>query len=65
MNVYYVWTDKWDWDEYDGFVVVAKDEENALAMVIGSFSERQRDSIHIEEVDLTTEHMVLGSFNAG
>ena len=65
MKVYSIWTNKWDWDEYDGFVVVAKDEENALAMVIGFFSEWQRDSIHIEEVDLTIKHIVLGSFNAG
>lgn len=65
MRVYSVWTDKWDYDEYDGFVVVAKDKESALAMVIGNFNKRQRDSIHVEEVDLTTEHMVLGSYNAG
>lgn len=65
MKVYSVWTDKCDYDEYDEFVVVAKDEGSALAMVIGSFNERQRDSIHVEEVDLTIEHMVLGSFNAG
>lgn len=65
MKVYSVWTDKWDYDEYDEFVVVAKDEESALAMVIGSFHEWQRSSIHVEEVDLTTEHMVLGSYNAG
>lgn len=65
MNVYYVWTDKWDWDEYDGFVVVAKDENSALEMVIGSFNEWQRDSVNVEEVDLTSEHMVLGSYNAG
>lgn len=65
MNVYYVWTDKWDWDEYDGFVVAAKDENSALEMVIGSFHEWQRDSVNVEEVDLTSEHMVLGSYNTG
>lgn len=65
MKVYSVWTDKWDYDEYDEFIVVAKDEDNALTMVIGSFEEHQRPYIHIKEVDLTTEHVVLGSFNAG
>ena len=65
MKVYSVIADKWDYDMYDEFVVVAKDEESALEMVIGSFDEWQRDSLHVEEVDLTTEHMVLGSFNAG
>jgi ribosomal protein L20A (L18A) len=65
MKVYSVIADKWDYDMYDEFVVVAKDEESALEMVIGSFHELQRSSVHVEEVDLTTEHMVLGSFNAG
>lgn len=65
MKVYSVWSDRWDYDEYDEFVVVAKDEESALAMVRGSFQEYQLLYIHIEEVDLTTEHVVLGSYNAG
>ena len=65
MKVYSVIADKWDYDMYDEFVVVAKDEESALAMVIGSFDEWQRNSLRVEEVDLTIEHMVLGSFNAG
>ena len=65
MKVYSVWTDKLDYDEFDEFVVVAKDEEIALEMVIGSFNEWQRDYIHVEEVDLTVSHVVLGSFNAG
>ena len=65
MKVYRVWTDKWDYDEYDEFIVVAKDEDSAFTMVIGSFEKHQRHYIHIEEVDLTTEHVVLGSFNAG
>ena len=62
---YSVWTDKWDYDEFNGFVVVAKDEDNALEMVVGLFNEWQLDSVHVEEVDLTTEHVVLESFNAG
>lgn len=65
MKVYSVWTDKWDYDEYDEFIVVANNEDSALTMVIGSFEEYQRPYIHIKEVDLTTEHVVLGSFNAG
>ena len=65
MKVYSIWTNKWDYDEFDGFVVVAKDEKSALEMVIGSFNEWQRDSIHVEEVDLTMEYVVLESFNAG
>lgn len=65
MKVYSVWTDRWDYDEYDEFIVVANNEDSALTMVIGIFEEHQRPYIHIEEVDLTIEHVVLGSFNAG
>ena len=65
MKVYSVWSDKWDYDEYDEFVVVAKDSESALEMVRGIFEEYQLAYIHVEEVDMTTEHVVVGSFNAG
>jgi hypothetical protein len=65
MKVYNVWADKWDYDDFDGFVVVAKDEDSALTMVVGLFKEYQLPYVHVEEVDLTTEHVVLESFNAG
>lgn len=65
MKVYSIIADKWDYDMYDEFVVVAKNENSALEMVVEAFNEWQRDSLRVEEVDLTTEHMVLGSFNAG
>ncbi len=65
MNVYSVWSEKWDYDEYDEVVVVAKDEDAALAMVENMFKDYQLRYIHIDEVDLTKEHVLLGSFNAG
>lgn len=65
MNVYSIWSEKWDYDEYDEVVVVAKDEDAALAMVENMFKDYQLRYIHIDEVDLTKGHVVLGSFNAG
>ena len=65
MKVYRIWADKWSYDEYDGFVVVAKDEDSALTMVIDKFEEYQRPYIYIAEVSLNTEHVVLESYNEG
>lgn len=70
MKVYRVYADDYDYDEYDAIVVVAENEERALAMAnIGNWGEsyfrKNQGSIHVKEVDLTTEHIVLESFNAG
>ena len=65
MKVYYVGTDDWDYDEYDAFAVVAENEDRALEIAKKLFHEHQWDGIYIEEEDLTEEHIVLGSFNAG
>ena len=70
MKVYHVYVDAYDWDDFDAVVVVAENEDRALAMVNSGywggcyFKERQGE-IHIEEVDLTKEYIVLESFNAG
>lgn len=70
MKVYYVYVDKCDYDEYDGLVVVAENEDRVLEMVKGgyfgkSYFAEWQGEIHIEEVDLTREHIILESFNAG
>lgn len=65
MKVYSIWSEKWDYDEYDEVVVVAKDENTAWTMVENFFKEYQLSYIHIDEVDLTSEHIVLTSFIAG
>ena len=65
MKVYSVWTDKWDYDDYDAFVVVAENADRALEMVKQNFEEYQLPYVYVDEVDLTTEQVVLGSFNAG
>lgn len=64
MKAYYVYVDKVGYDEYSGFVVVAANETNALEMVKDKFHEWQGE-IHVEEVDMTKEHVVLDSFCAG
>ena len=70
MKVYHVYVDKYDWDDFDAVVVVAENEDRALAMVNsgylgGRYFKEHQGEIHIEEVDLTKEYIVLESFNAG
>ena len=70
MKVYYVYADRYDYDDFDGLVVVAEDKDRVLEMVkVGYFGKcyfnEWQGEIHIEEVDLTKEHIVLESFNAG
>lgn len=70
MKVYRVYVDDWDYDEFDAVVVVAENEDKALAMVENGYHDRcyfekWQGEIHVEEVDLTYEHVVLESFNAG
>ena len=70
MKVYLVYADDWDYDDYDALVIVAENEESALAMANsgywdGSYFKERQGEIHVKEVDLTTEHIVLESFNAG
>lgn len=73
MDKYYLVerTDQADWDEYDSFVVKAKDEKDALAMcneeaghgMCGDFTAK---NTIIKPLDETMENgIILGSFNAG
>lgn len=70
MKVYYVDVNDWDYDDYDAIVVVAENEDRAFEIAKNNyfghcyFKEHQGE-IHVEEVDLTKEHVVLESFNAG
>ena len=70
MKAYYVYVDDWDYDAFDTVVVVARDAERALEMVKNGYYgecyfKKWQGEIHVEEVDLTAEHIVLTSFNAG
>jgi hypothetical protein len=64
MKVYYVWSESWDYDEFDSFVVVAETAERAVDLVKDNFTENQ-GKLYAEEVKLKEEEVVLGSFNAG
>lgn len=66
MKVYYVYPDDYDYDERDGAIIVAENKERALEIVEEHhlFYESQGE-VHIEEEDLTTEHIALDSFRAG
>lgn len=70
MKVYLVSATHYDYDEYEAIVVVAENEESALDMANSGnwgsgYFRRSQEPIHVKEVDLTTEHIVLESFNAG
>ena len=30
LKVFRVWADRWDWDQYDSFIIVDKDKESVL-----------------------------------
>ena len=45
-------------------LVVALNEYRALEMVKDDFDKWQ-GAIYVEEIDLNTEHVVLGSYNKG
>lgn len=70
MKVYYVYVDDWNYDDFDAIVVVAENEDRAFEIANSNcyypcyFKEHQGE-IRVEEVDLTKEHVILESFNAG
>ena len=66
MKVYIIYTDYYGYDQYDSIIVTASNEERALAMAkAGNYFEKNQGEIHIEEVNMDKEYVVLKSFNAG
>lgn len=66
MKVYHVWADRYDYDDYDAVVVVAENEDRALEIVNHeNYFREWQGKIYVEEVDLTKEHVIIESFNAG
>ena len=71
MKVYNVYPDHCGYDQYDGVVVVAENEAQALEMLKNppyggaTYFESSQGKINIEEVDLTKPSVILASFNAG
>jgi hypothetical protein len=66
MKVYSVYVDEYDYDDYYDVIVVAKNEERALEMIkTGYFGhcyfKESQGEIHVEEVDLTIEHIISSS----
>lgn len=66
MTVYCAWVDNYDYDTYNGIVVVAQNKKKALKLIKdkGYFKPFQGE-IHIDKVDLSCEHVILSSYNAG
>ncbi len=73
MNTYLITFKEYSYDQYDAFVVVAEDEEKAVAILQKRHSVDRKifglvdwsEGYTIEPVDTTTAGIVLGSFNAG
>ena len=81
MKVFKVYVDKWDYDCYESFVVVAESEEEVKNMLVHNGDETDiidKDlgdtgiwfddflgDIHIEEVNLNEKKIIEKSFNAG
>lgn len=89
LKVFRVWADRYDYDQYDSFIIVGEDKESVLKqfeadkygyLYRGSvnelptskygqftkyFFEPDQGELHIEEIDLTTPALILGSYNAG
>ena len=70
MKVYCVYVNNYDYDDFDAIVVVAENEDRALAIANSGYCgncyfKEYQGEIHIKEVDLTKEYVVLASFNAG
>jgi hypothetical protein len=76
MKVFLVKAESFTYDDYDSVVLVAESKERALEMAKEStwetyekekrfyFGERQYP-LTADEIDLTKEDSILGSFNAG
>lgn len=67
MKVFCVYPDDYGYDDFNGIVVVAENKDKALALVESghygwSYFKVQQGEIHIDEVDLSTEQIVLESF---
>jgi hypothetical protein len=73
MKIYNVYRlDKIGWDEYEEFVVIAKDEKTAREMCAKNHADEGKeiwlsDKVHVEIVDAENRNqaIVCKSFNAG
>ena len=70
-KIFIVKPERVDWDQYDGVVVLAESEEEAIALGQGYFYTSEDDytdqgKVSAEEVDLNgSSKVVFTSYNAG
>ena len=71
MNVYTIWLNEVDYDEYRGFTIVAKSEERAIEIMLQKYRGCCCDNIKknniekVERIDLKKEQIVMSDFNQG
>lgn len=73
MKIYRIVFNNWDYDQYDAFVVIAKDGKSAISLLKNEFSEINdnvdwKGGYKIKEIRLNKlkkETVLLASFNAG
>lgn len=73
MKLYIVTAHDWDYDQFDCIVVLAESEERALEIANMKHKDYYNQKyfaddqypLTVEEVDMTKEQIILGSFNAG
>lgn len=67
MKIFHFTTDEFDYDCFDGFVVVAKDKEQAKQVITAKIGEfcPGLDAFTVTEVDTSEAKVILESFNAG
>ena len=71
MNIYKLWVDECDYDEYDKFVIIAESEEDALRVLYAKedyLQDAWRTDFFIKEIGIANsieESIVCSSFNAG
>jgi hypothetical protein len=70
MKLFLIYPDRYEYDCYDGVVIVADSPERALEIAKTgdaghSYFREFQGEIHVNEVDLCKEGVILESYNAG
>lgn len=76
MKIFRVRTDTCWYDEFDSCVVVARDEDEALEVILNSgvwrsdgvyveFTEEQFKDLNVDEITLDEPKLIVSAYNAG
>ena len=66
MKIYLIErTDRVGYDEYDSYVVIAKNRKKAESLIDSWGCGPKNPTIKVTEIKLDKEQILLGSFNAG